>query len=103
MHGQTKISPKGWLAFDLNILRRLSFDSVLLPFSDRPELGAYIKRWGVRVAANDPMQSGWIRSVAQIANSRERLSADDVNTVLEDAYVPGYRLQNHALTDWFTE
>ena len=94
MHGQSKISPKSWLAFDLNVLRRLKFESAALPFSDQPALGAYLKRWSVRVAANDPLQSAWARSYSQIANSGERLSTDDVNVVLEDAYVPGYRLIN---------
>ena len=103
MLGQTKISPKSWLAFDLNVLRRLKFASVALPFVDRPALGTYLKRWSVRVAANDPMQSIWTRALAQITNRGERLSTDDVNVVLDDAYVPGYRLQNQALTTWFTE
>jgi len=103
MHGQTTISPKSWLAFDLNVLRRLKFESAALPFSDQPALGSYLKRWNVRVAANDPMQSAWTRSFAQIANGSERLSTDDVNVVLDDAYVPGYRLHNQALTGWFTE
>lgn len=103
MHGQSKISPKSWLAFDLNILRRQKFESAALPFSDEPSLGAYLKRWSVRVAANDPLQSAWARSYSQIANGGERLSTDDVNVVLEDAYVPGYRLINPALTSWFNE
>ena len=103
MHGPSKISPKSWLAFDLNILRRMTFTSVALPFTDQPALGSYLKRWDVRVAANDPMQSAWTRASAQIANPGERLSSDDVNIVLEDAYVPGYRLHNPALTSWFSE
>jgi hypothetical protein len=103
MHGQTKISPKSWLAFDLNVLRRLTFTSIALPFADHPALGAYLKRWSVRVAANDPLQSAYTRSFAQIVNGAESLSTDDVNVVLEDAYVPGYRLQNQALPTWFNE
>ena len=103
MHGPTKISPKSWLAFDLNVLRRMTFTSVALPFTDNPALGSYLKRWDVRVASNDPMQSSWMRASAQIANPGERLSSDDVNVVLEDAYVPGYRLNNPALTHWFSE
>lgn len=103
MLSQTKISPKSWLAFDLNVVRRLKFDSVVLPFNDRPALGAYLKRWNVRVSVNDPMQSAWVRSVAQITNGYEKLSADDVNVVLEDAYVPGYKLVNPSLTNWFSE
>ena len=103
MHGQTKTSPKSWLAFDLNVLRRLTFNSVVLPFSDQPAVGAYLKRWDVRVAANDPLQSAWTRSWAQIVNGSERLTPEDVDVVLADAYVPGYRLQNQALTSWFSE
>jgi len=103
MHGQTKISPKSWLAFDLNVLRRLSFSSLALPFSDQPALGTYVKRWNVRVAANDPLQSAFTKSLAQIPDSVETLTADDVNVVVEDAYVPGYRLQNQSLAAWFNE
>lgn len=103
MISQTKISPKSWLAFDLNVARRLKFESAVLPFSDRPDLGAYLKHWNVRVTANDPLQSSWKQSVAQITNGYERLSVDDVNTVLEDAYVPGYKLGNPSLTSWFSE
>ncbi len=103
MHAQLKNSPKSWLAFELNVLRRMKFDSVSLPLTPDPAIGAYLKRWDVRVAANDPMQSAWVRSVAQILNTGEKLSSDDVNIVLEDAYVPGWRLQNPALTSWFSE
>ena len=66
MLSQTKIVPKSWLAFDLNVVRRLKFESVLLPFNDRPALGAYLKRWNTRVSVNDPLQSAWVRSLAQI-------------------------------------
>ncbi|MFN2501617.1 MAG: hypothetical protein ABR530_06360 [Pyrinomonadaceae bacterium] len=103
MHALTKISPKSWLAFDLNVLRRLKFATVALPFVDQPNLGAYLKRWEVRVVANDPLQSSWSRAVSQIVNPSERLSIDDINIVLEDAYVPGYKLHNGALTSWFSE
>lgn len=103
MHGQTKISPKSWLAFDLNVLRRLTFASVALPFSEQTSLGAYLKRWNTRVAANDPLQSSFTRSQAQIVNDRDRLTVDDINVVLDDAYVPGYRLDNPSLTSWFNE
>ena len=103
MHGQTKISPKSWLAFDLNVLRRLTFTSVALPFTEQTSLGAYLKRWSVRVEANDPLRSSFTRSLAHIVNGGESLSADDINLVLEDAYVPGYRLNNLSLSSWFNE
>lgn len=103
MLAHTKISPKEWLAFDLNVLRRLSFTSVVLPFSSRPALGAYLKRWSTRVIANDPMRSAWVACLAQIANNGQKLTDEEVETVLEDAYVPGYKLANPALANWFSE
>lgn len=103
MLSPTKQSPKSWLAFDLNVLRRIKFASAALPFCDTPALGSYLKRMNVRVAANDPLQSAWTLVQTRIANSRERLTADDVNIVLEDAYVPGYRYRNASLRDWFSE
>lgn len=95
--------PTGWLAFELNVLRRLKFASVVLPFTVETNLGAYLKRWNVRVVANDPMRSAWTKAVAAIQNNSEKLSEDNVNIVLEDVYVPRYRLQNAALRSWFNE
>jgi len=103
MLDQTKTTPRGWLAFELNVLRRFKFQSVTMPFSHSPALGLYLKRWGVRVLANDPLQSAWTRCVATLLNNGERLSTDDVNLVLNDAYVPRYRLNNPALRNWFSE
>jgi hypothetical protein len=99
----SRTAPKGWLAFELNVLRRLKFAAVAMPFTHSPALGSYLKRWDVRVLANDPLQSAWTRASAFIPNNGEKLTADDVNVVLEDAYVPRYKLQNQALRNWFTE
>lgn len=99
----TKTSPRNWLAFELNVLRRLKFQSAALPLCHTPALGLYLKRWDIRIAANDPLQSAWTKGVAEILNNGEKLSADEVNVVLEDAYVPRYRLNNQALRNWFNE
>jgi hypothetical protein len=99
----SRTSPKNWLAFELNVLRRLKFASAALPFTNTPALGSYLKRWEIRVQANDPLQAAWTKAQALIPNNSERLSADDVNVVLEDAYVPKYKLQNAALRNWFSE
>jgi hypothetical protein len=96
-------APKSWLAFELNVLRRLKFGTAILPFTAQPYLGVYLKRWNVRVLANDPALAGWTKAVAAIENNSEKLSERDVDLVLEDAYVPGYRLQNPALRNWFNE
>ncbi len=96
-------TPRSWLAFDLNVLRRIEFSSIVIPLCGNPAIGAYLKRSGIRVAANDPLRSNWIKGVAAIQNNGETLSDEDVNIVLEDAYVPGYKLNNPALRNWFNE
>jgi hypothetical protein len=96
-------TPRGWLAFEQNVLARMEFKSAIIPFTADPALGVFLKRRGVRVAANDLMQSSWTRAVAAIQNSSEKLTDEDVNVVLEDVYVPGNRLRNPALRTWFTE
>ncbi len=100
---QTNNTPRGWLAFELNVLKRLKFTTAALPFTSDANLGNYLKRWRVRVLANDLTLSGWTKAAAAIQNNSERLSDDDANIVLEDAYVPRYRLQNQALRTWFSE
>ncbi len=99
----TKSSPDGWLAFDLNVLRRLKFGSVALPFTPDPTLGTYLKRHQIRISANDLLQSSWTRALASIQNNSEKLSDDDVNLILDDVYVPGNRLANASLRTWFSE
>ncbi len=92
-----------WLAFETNVLGRIEFDSVAIPFASRPELGVALKRRGKRVTTNDLLQSAWTRNLAAIQNNSERLSEAEMNALLEDAYVPGYRLGNPALRNWFGE
>ncbi len=104
MHAHhTKVLPKSWLAFDLNVLRRFKFSSVSIPFSSSPALGSYVKRWDAKVLANDTLRSSWVKNVAEIANNGQDLSNEDVDAVLADAYVPGYKLSNPALGSWFSE
>ena len=99
----TKATPTSWLGFELNILRRLEFKSVAMPFTGEPTLGAYLKRREVRVMANDLLQSSWTKAVAAIQNNSEKLSDEDVNNILEDVYVPRHKLNNPALRTWFNE
>ncbi len=103
MFNQINNAAGGWLAFELSVLRRLRFDSVMLPFSGQPNLGAYLKQRNAQVTANDPSQTAWTKAVAVIQNNGEVLSAAEIEMILEDAYVPQYRLQNPALRQWFNE
>lgn len=103
MFNKSVHAPKGWLAFELSILRRLKFKSVALPFAGEANLGAYLKHWGASVLANDQMLSNWTKAIADIQNNGGVLTDADIAVVLEDAYVPRYRLENPALRNWFNE
>ncbi|HEV2881727.1 MAG TPA: hypothetical protein VGX24_10655 [Pyrinomonadaceae bacterium] len=96
-------TPRGWLAFELSVLRRLRFRSLVNPFAGEPDLETHVKRWGVRVAANDTARWSWIKSIARVENNGEQLSADDLDLLLEDVYVPRHKLRNPALRRWFGE
>src|SRR5215213_1977113 len=93
----------GWLAFELGVLRRLKFSSVAVPFTGEPEMCVHLKSWKVRVAANDPMIWSYTKAFALVENNTEQLNEDDLNTLLDDAYVPREKLENPALLKWFNE
>ncbi|HEX8557753.1 MAG TPA: hypothetical protein VF668_06620 [Pyrinomonadaceae bacterium] len=95
--------PEGWLAFELSVLRRLQFRSVADPFAGEAATPAYLKRWGARVAANDPARWAFTRARARVENNAAALGESEVEEVLEDAYVPRHRLYNPALRRWFGE
>lgn len=93
----------GWLAFELGVLRRLKFSSVALPFTGEPELCVQLKNWNVRVAANDPLLWSYTKACALVENNNDPLEEDDLFILLDDAYVPGEKLDNPALLKWFNE
>lgn len=95
--------PDGWLAFELSILRRLKFRSAVNPFAGEPDLDVYLKRWGVQVASNDAARWAWTRAVARVENNQVRLTAGEIEGLLEEAYVPHHRLRNPSLRRWFNE
>ncbi len=103
MLNESIVTPKSWLAFELNVLRRLNFKSAVLPFTGEPNLGMYVKRWGTKVLANDILQWSCTKAVADIQNNGETLSENHLNLILEDVYVPRYKLQNPSLRNWFNE
>jgi len=95
--------PNGWLNFELSILRRLKFSSIALPFTGEPNLSEQLKRWKVRVAANDPMMWAYTKATATVENYSERLTDDEIVSIVEDAYVPRERLDNPSLLNRFNE
>lgn len=105
MQTQNGINTVGisWLGFELSVLRRLDFRSVALPLAGEPNLGLYLKRWNARVAANDPAQWAWTKAQAFIENNSEALTEEDLDTLLDDAYVPRNYFRNPTLLTWFNE
>ena len=103
MQLQPTSTPTSWLAFELSILHRITFGSVALPFTGDPAIGSYLKRRRVRVNANNILQADWHRAVFAIQNNSETLEEADVERVLQDVYMPGFKLANPALTKWFSE
>jgi adenine-specific DNA-methyltransferase len=95
--------PNGWLNFELSVLRRLKFSSIAFPFTGEPNVGVQLKRWNVRVAANDGMIWAHTKATALIENDSERLTEEDLDATLDDAYVPRERLDNPTLGKWFNE
>ena len=93
----------GWLAFELGVLQRLKFTSVALPFTGEGEICVRLKSWKVRVATNDPMLWSYTKAFALVENNTEQLREEDLNTLLDDAYVPRDKLENQALLKWFNE
>jgi hypothetical protein len=93
----------GWLAFELSVLRRLKFSSIALPFTGEPDMCVQLKRWKVRVAANDPMIWSHTKAIALVENHSETLSDEDLELLLDDAYVPRDKLDNPTLQKWFNE
>lgn len=95
--------PNGWLSFELNVLRHLKFSSIALPFTGESNFAQEMKRWNVRVASNDPMVWSFTKATALIENSEEQLTDEDIDAIVDDAYVPHDQLDNPALLRWFNE
>ena len=102
-YNTTGTFPNGWLSFELSVLRRLKFNSVALPLTGEPDLCVYLKRWKARVASNDPMLWAFTKATAFVENGWERLSEEDLDAVVNNAYVPRDKLDNPAVMKWFNE
>ncbi|HKO98204.1 MAG TPA: hypothetical protein VJU86_14500 [Pyrinomonadaceae bacterium] len=95
--------PNGWLGFELGVLRHLKFSSIALPFTGESRFSQEMKNWDVRVAANDPMVWAYTKATALVENSSDRLTEEEIDSIVDDAYVPHDRLDNPALLRWFNE
>lgn len=92
-----------WQAFELSVLRRLKFASVLIPFCDEPTSEISLQRWGAHVFTNHTYEWSRAKTVAALAGHTAPLTEEDVESVLADAYVPGHEMHNPSLAGWFAE
>ncbi len=96
-------APNRWLAFESGVLRRLQFSSVAVARANRPEGQLNLKRRGAQVFANDERLWAYTQSRATLDNTHETLSETEIDTLLTDVYVPGYRLRRDELRIVFGE
>lgn len=92
-----------WLGFELNILRRLRFTSIAIPFAGRANLDWYLKFWGKQVYSNDLCQSYSSYARAYVENGGETLSEGEIDQLLDRVSVPGSELRNPALSSYWSE
>jgi hypothetical protein len=94
---------KRWLGFELNILRRLKFSSIAIPFAGRANLDWYLKFWGKEVISNDLCQSASSVAQAYVENAGEKLGGEEIDLLLEGVEIPGDEMRNPALTRYWSE
>lgn len=86
-----------WLGFELNILRRLKFSTIAIPFAGRPDLDWYLKFWGKEVYTNDLCQSAAWVARAYVENRAEILGHEELDLLLNQANVSQQNLNLEAL------
>jgi len=100
--GESRYNGKTLLGFEASVLRQIEFRSIAMPYWFTARLDWYLKTWGKVIIANDP--SVWKSIAAQaMVESPGPLAEEQITRVLEDAYVPGARLNNPNLRRWFNE
>jgi len=98
----SRYNKKSLLGFEASVLRQIEFRSIAIPFCGWTRLDLYLKTWGKIILANDPR--AWAETVARATvESKVSLSEESIARVLEDVYVPGARLMNPELRNWFSE
>lgn len=98
----SRYNAKSLLGFEASVLSQIEFRSVAIPFCGSARIALYLKAWGKLILANDPR--AWAAAVAHaIIQTREAIAEEHIARVLLDVYVPGARLTNTGLRQWFGE
>ncbi|HKG23684.1 MAG TPA: HD domain-containing phosphohydrolase, partial [Blastocatellia bacterium] len=98
----SRYNNKALLGFEASVLRQLDFRSIAIAFSGWARLDWYLKAWNKLIISNDPRS--WAAAASRAAIEADApLGEEQVSALLEDIYVPGTRLGNPALRQWFGE
>lgn len=98
----SKYNERSLFGFEASVLRQIDFRSIAIPSCGRARLDWYLKIWGKLVLSNDPR--AWAAAASRaMVEAKEPLNEDQISRLLEDIYVPGVRLANPHLRQWFGE
>jgi hypothetical protein len=98
----SKYNERSLFGFEASVLRQIEFRSIAIPLCGRARLDWYLKIWGKLVLSNDPRT--WAAAAARaMVEAKEPLDEEHISRLLEDIYVPGVRLANSHLRQWFSE
>jgi hypothetical protein len=98
----SKYNERSLFGFEASVLRQIDFRSIAIPLCGRARLDWYLKIWGKLVLSNDPR--AWAAAASRaMVEAKEQLGEDQISHLLEDIYVPGVRLTNAHLRQWFSE
>ncbi|HKF56649.1 MAG TPA: HD domain-containing phosphohydrolase, partial [Blastocatellia bacterium] len=89
------------LGFQVSVIRQVEFRTVAIPFCGRAALVQYLAALGKQVLSNDARP--WAALAGRAVLESEPLTDEQVFTVLQDTYIPGARMSNAALREWFGE
>jgi hypothetical protein len=89
------------LGFQISVIRQIEFRTVAIPFCGRADLVHYLGALGKQVLSNDPRP--WAALAGRAALESEPLTDEQVFTILQDTYIPGARMSNTELREWFGE
>jgi hypothetical protein len=98
----SKYNERSLFGFEASVLRQIEFRSIAIPLCGRGRLDWYLKIWGKLVMSNDPR--AWAAASARaMIEARDLIAEEHISRLLEDIYVPGVRLANPHLRQWFGE
>jgi hypothetical protein len=98
----SKYNERSLFGFEASVLRQIEFRSIAIPLCGRARLDWYLKIWGKLVMSNDPR--AWAAASARaMIEARDLIDEEQISRLLEEIYVPGVRLANPHLCQWFGE